>query len=492
MDCSVSALFTTSFEMSSRCARIVLVLIVVGLAFSWPVADVTSQIAYPWSKPIDITQPSDSDIGAFAVLLCDQYQNVHLLWSHLADSGAAIFYRNDVEGSWGLPIDVLAVATPVAVYLDAAISDVDDTLHLVWQDAYIGGNLLYSTVSLRNADNSRSWSSPRILAQNTGAGTIVVDSTGTIHLVYGTVGAGGMRPTVNYIKSEDSGETWSEPVASFSTITTSPSDIWGEIAVDDNNHIYVGVTWRSQEYGVQSEVGYVLSSDGGQTWSEYERVEVPSEPFPGVSKLVPYAFGNEVHLTWHNPSRMHQWSSNGGVTWSSPVEIMPLGAAFGGPNHLVKDSAGTVHVVVAVADGVFSATWGGTRWSIPERIDSRYIDPHGQTMVVCQGNQLHVVYYDRTGDNTVWYANREVAAPHIDRRPFPTPTAPTPVASADTTALALQPTVEIATPEGAAAWSGAAAFTQATSDLILPLFLSVSSVLVLIVLVFIVRRRVGR
>lgn len=490
MKSSVSTLLIISLRLIARYTRVGVGLLAVGAILASAVVPVASQIAYPWSKPIDITQPSDSTIAAFGVLLCDPYQNVHLLWSDLSDRGAAIFYRTDVEGGWGLPIDVLATGTPVAVYLDAAISNADDVLHLVWQDAYIGGNLLYSNVALRNAGNARAWSAPQVLAQNTGAGSIAVDASGTLHLVYGTTGAGGMRPTVNYIKSEDGGETWTEPVVIFSVIATAPSDVWGEIAADDTNRLYVGVTWRSQEYGMQSEVGYVLSADAGWTWSAYRRVEVPSVPFPGVSKLVPYVFGKEVHLTWHSPKRMHQWSSDGGLTWSSPVEIMPLGAAFGGPNHLVQDSAGNVHVVTAVADGVFSATWNGTQWGLPERIDDRYIDPHGQNMVVCQGNQLHVVYYDRTGENTVWYAHREVAAPHIDRQPFPTPTFSAPVASTTTEP---QPTAA-ATAPAVGPWSQAAApvVNPAASDLFFPLLVSVFSVLVVIVLAFVLRRRLER
>jgi len=141
-----------------------------------------------------------------------------------------------------------------------------------------------------------------------------------------------------------------------------------------------------------------------------------------VAWIAPYAFGNdEVHLTWHDPRRMHTWSIDGGQTWREPKEIMPLGAAFGGRNELTQDSAGVVHVVTAVGDGVYSASWNGAEWSAPEQIDNRFIDPHGQTIVACQGNQLHVAYYDRTGNNKVWYTTRSVNAPHLDRQPRPTP-----------------------------------------------------------------------
>ena len=156
--------------------------------------------------------------------------------------------------------------------------------------------------------------------------------------------------------------------------------------------------------------------------------------FQGVDWIAPFSFGdNEVYLTWHDPRRMQQWSLDGGETWNGPIEIMELAAAFGGVNRLVKDSAGVLHVLTAMTGGVFSAAWDGTQWGPRERIDDRPNDPHGQYMVVCQGNQLHVVYHDRivqnsTGKFTIWYSSRQVNAPHLERRPFvpltPQPTTP--------------------------------------------------------------------
>jgi hypothetical protein len=127
---------------------------------------------------------------------------------------------------------------------------------------------------------------------------------------------------------------------------------------------------------------------------------------------------------------MHQWSNDGGETWSQPIEIMPLAAAFGGDNALAKDSAGVLHVVTAVNKGVFSAAWDGTRWLAPEQIEGRNMDPHGQQLIVCQGNQLHVVYDDRIGDETtVWYSHRVVDTPLIGRGALPPPN-PQPSAAA--------------------------------------------------------------
>lgn len=406
-----------------RFSRPVLILLIVAACaiFRYGVG-YAQGIITEWSRPIDITQPSSSDTDAFGVLLCDQYQNVHLLWSSVLENRAAIFYRNDVNGDWSTPMDVLAFSVHFAGRLRAAIDNNENVLHLVWVDQAINGNLYYSQVSLLNAHDPRSWSPPRVLAQYTGAGSIEVDSAGIIHLVYGVSDGEGLQPTAYYIRSEDGGMTWSIPVAVFSTTVSLPSSMYARIAVDDAGRLHVGLTLRSQEYGVYSEVGYVRSLDGGQTWSSYVEIDAMGTTFQGVSTLVPYAFGeDEIHLTWHDPRRMHQWSFDGGDTWSNPIEIMHLGAAFGGPNQLVKDSAGTLRVVTAVGGGVYSAAWHDAQWGLPERIDDRFIDPHGQNMIVCQGNQLHVVYYDRLGDNRVWYASRQVDAPHVERQLLPPP-----------------------------------------------------------------------
>lgn len=183
----------------------------------------------------------------------------------------------------------------------------------------------------------------------------------------------------------------------------------------------MGITIRSQDYGIYSEVGYLQSPDLGQTWLSYRQIAINGTSFQGVSTLRPYTFGaDEIHLTWHDPRRMHQWSSDGGKTWSTPVEIMPLGAAFGGPNELAKDSAGNLHAILATGGGVWSGIWSGNAWRNFQPIDNRAIDPHGQHLVVCQGNQLHAVYYDRTGPNKVWYSTKTVVAPHIARVAFST------------------------------------------------------------------------
>ena len=215
-----------------------------------------------------------------------------------------------------------------------------------------------------------------------------MDSSGTIHVLYSSNDESRLEPTVYHIKSSDRGNTWSDPIVAYTALSPVPAIIRPEVAIDDRDRIHVGLTLNSDEYGDVSEVGYIQSTDGGSTWTPYKPIQTEGTGFQGLAWIAPYAFGtDEIHLTWHDPRRMHTWSLDGGKTWRGPEEIMRLGAAFGGRNQLVKDSAGTLHVVTAVADGVYSASWNGSHWNTPEQIDNRYIDPHGQTIMVCQGNQ---------------------------------------------------------------------------------------------------------
>jgi hypothetical protein len=251
-----------------------------------------------------------------------------------------------------------------------------------------------------------------------------VDKDGVVHIVFAASDSEALAFDVIHIMSEDGGETWSEPTLVYYSSFTQPTYIRTEMAIDDRNRIHVGLTIRSQKYADYSEVGYIRSVDGGRTWDKYRRIADKSTAtdWQGVEWIAPYAFGeDEVHLTWHQPSRMHMYSMDGGESWTTPDNIMSLGAAFGGPNHLAKDSSGAIHAITAWSDGVYSVDWDGGEWGPPQQIDSRPIDPHGQHIYICQGNQLHALFFGLIGDDAVWYSNRTVGARHIERKPLPAP-----------------------------------------------------------------------
>ena len=466
-------------------------LLLLGIFFfqsSVILAQVTSPI---WRNPIDMTQASTSSNALFPLVLCDQYQNTHILWSDRFGE-SALYYMNDISGDWSAPMDVITNADDIRnmIKLSAVIDDSTDILHVLWVDQWIKGVLHYSQVPISEASNPRAWMKSVPLALGTENGSIDVDPKGNLHLVYGTSGDDNLEVGIDYIRSSDSGETWSTPISVVSKKVPFPSDPYAEIAVDDTGRVHVGITYRSQDYGSYSEVGYARSVDGGFTWSDYELIDDLGTAWQGVSTISSYAFGeNEIHLTWHDPRRMHRWSNDGGSTWSEPDQVMPLGAAFGGPNALTQDSSGAVHLVTAINGGVYSARWDGSMWGPPERIEDREIDPHGQEIAICQGNKLQVVYDDRNDSQKIWYSNRTVDAPRLNRQPVPladpttaeisssaSSTTPTPVS--DNSLLEPQESIEI--PENA---------NQNPANPLTPLLIASGIVTALIIIVILFKRR---
>jgi hypothetical protein len=389
---------------------------------------------------VDLSEGVTTNWRAYPAMVCDQYQNLHVFWADNTDEGAAVYYRNDINNELSNPEDVVSVPDPRIHYLKAAINNKTDTLLLTWV-SLSPGTLYFSQAPLYDASLAKTWLYPVKLDYSVFNSAIAVDPQGLVHIVYAATDRDQLHYDVFHIVSEDDGINWSEPDLIFSTTFPQRAYIRVEMAIDGKSRIHVGMTLRYQQYGVYSEVGYTRSEDGGKTWTSYQKLD--DKRYPGAEWIAPYAFGDdEIHLTWHNPKRLDMVSMDGGKTWGEPLEIIRMGAAFGGPNMLVKDSANVLHAVTAISYGVYESTFDGEKWGQPEVIDVREIDPHGQDIVVCQGNQLHVAYYDRTGGETVWYAMKELTdTPRIARRAIPVPTA-TPT----TTSIVLPTSMPTTTP----------------------------------------------
>ncbi len=386
-------------------------LIICGLTLAVAEGGSTSD----WSTPVNMSNSPDYSLAP--VILCDSGQNLHVLWGERSAQQAYVSYRTDQQDVWSEAIDV--VSTSNVFRLAAAISP-DDTIHVVWTTGH-GGSLLYSHAPASLAGNSRSWSAPTTLATRVDSSYgpssrfIAAGPDGTIHVVYALWSAEALNHDLYYVRSTDNGKNWSAPSLVLTYVTPHKSTLAAAIAIDGRGRVHIGYVAFSYDYGRYSAVGYVRSTDQGATWSTALDLATATTA-PGVEMIAPYAFGeDEIHLTWHSPARVHMWSRDGGVTWSQPITVMGLGAAFGGYNQLVKDSSGTLHAVIAERGKVYSAIFDGTKWGEWQSIDLREFDYHSQQLAVCQGNHLFVAYEDHTVNAEIWLAEKVVDAPHVER-----------------------------------------------------------------------------
>lgn len=351
-------------------------------------------------------------------LVCDPYQNLHIFWEEdQGEQGNSIYYVNDISGTLTSPLDIYY--SPHQIYYNNLVAAANlSGLFLAWMDG-VTWDLVFAMSKISSAYDARSWSAPIVIADRVSGFNLRSDKNGNLHIVYAKVDIENVIHTFYYQYSQDNGVTWSNPHMLAEKKIPEPSLTHISLAVDDSQRIFIGIAFRSYDYGVFNELGYFRSVDNGKSWDDFVLYQNTNNGFyGGIDRLAFYTFGqNEVHLTFHGPSRSHSYSLDGGETWSTPELISTLGYAFGGDNVLAKDSSGDLYALYASFSGVYISEYKNDRWSPPEYVDNSPIDAHYQQMVICQGNQLHIVYSGRL-DSTIWYATKALYSPLISRLPI--------------------------------------------------------------------------
>jgi hypothetical protein len=188
--------------------------------------------------------------------------------------------------------------------------------------------------------------------------------------------------------SEDGGLTWGDPVAVHSG--TQNFDDKEAIIVDNRNdspykgRLYVG--WDSVSPAQQQPVLLTYSDDGGHSFADGAILDIQGSNI-GILPLV--GPGGVVHAVWLNygiqfATLRAARSTDGGRTWSSPVQISKVqlagvaGSRTGGgiPEAAIDSRTGALYVVWQ--DSRFTpgtpqivlsrSTDGGQTWSAPQRV----------------------------------------------------------------------------------------------------------------------------
>lgn len=444
--------------------RIGIALLAVSLLTIFWIAPARAQVnGGRWSEPYRLS--SDAGAASEGYLVADEYGYVHCFWTEtLFENGRNIIKYARFDGStWTKPNEIYV--TGQGIRNVSPFVDQHGILHIAWSEGEIG-RAYYTYAPANDALSVQNWAKPILINVPARPVFLRVDSRGVFHILYinQTEESG-----VYYIRSEDSGITWSDPVWLDPDIRAGyiPDSLSFEL--DKNDGLHAVWFYGTREVGGTPDwVRYTHSLDGGRTWSAPFTIDRHIEGSEyDLTNASPNMIvqGLTVHVIWAAgslPYRNHRYSTDAGQTWSAPVQIFGElhGQAFDG---LAVDGAGRVHFFgqIRYPMGIWHTYWDQTRWSRPslvyliaeegseEGIGDR-VHAHDTRPVVRAGNQLVLTFADGPADPNrrlfVTYRTLDDILP-LENMPTPDPTAlPVPMSSPTPTQTTPMPTQTATTP----------------------------------------------
>ncbi len=397
--------------------------------------------------------------------------------NYLAETGNTLYYTRWGGEKWTQPIDIQAHS--VANLLFPAITvDSPGTIHLIWAMAIAERtSLMYSQAPASMGDSVRAWSKPILLAADLLSSyypaSITVDPADGLHILFYKI---GIAPGVFVINSSDGGENWSKPVQLYANNSSDGREDGSQpvrITSDDKGRLHAAWTVYAQD-GNGKTVYYAQSLDQGITWSIPFPIAVKQTGWYEVDWLNVGISGDQVHAVWEGGTSAfnnERISPDGGKSWGSAGQIMPLLVGENGWSDLVTDSRGILHQLLvkrvgAAAGSQIYALWHShfidNQWTVPVIVglanENVYIQSGNlskgdvanilagtimddglryQRSVILNGNELFVIIVNEYGGE-LFASHTTLDAPRIAPEPFPT-TVPTPT---DQFANVTRPTFE--------------------------------------------------
>ena len=366
------------------------------------------------------------------LMLADSAGGVHLFWAErlmgapnaLGGSPDSMMYAKWDGASWSKPIDIHISPPEMANPRIAGIRGVIDdsgVIHLVWMGP--DGLLNYSSAPAEGAGSAQSWSKAyEFVDDHNGiqyAAGLAYQQPDTVHVAYGRARE-NLSQTLEYVRSFDGGLSWAQPevIYYFPGIDRGASNV--RVTIDAPDSVYV--TWTEFDASGNGQAVYFMRSlDGGDTWDRPvmldEREEDDYER--DWMNLVSLDDGRLMAF-WEGGFRAYpqaQYSEDGGVTWSEPIDTLYWLIADNGPAEFLRDSADRLHLFIVrriregypekcdlfpdcVNDGnaIWHSTWeGGTTWREPRPLE--FTSDNYAAVAMELGKYVHVAYFGYSGDD---------------------------------------------------------------------------------------------
>jgi uncharacterized repeat protein (TIGR01451 family) len=334
--------------------------------------------------------------------------NLYVTWGDSSPGNFEILFSKSTDG--GTTWSTANISNNAGSSGEPSITTDGTNLYVTWQDNTFGNvEILFS----KSTDGGTTWSSPANISNNGGFSfepSITADGT-NLYVTWYDDSSGNSE--ILFSKSTDGGTTWSSPVniSNNARFSERPS-----ITADGTN-LYV--TWHDGSFGFP-EILFSKSTDGGATWSSPVNISNNGgfSEFPSITTV-----GTNLYVTWGDSSFgnveiLFSKSTDGGTTWSSPVNISNNGGFSNAPS--ITTVGTNLYVtwhdfIPGNTEILFSkSTDGGATWSIPANISNNGGLSEFPS-ITAVGTNLYVTWRDNSSGNyEILFSSALISTPIID------------------------------------------------------------------------------
>lgn len=285
-----------------------------------------------WSTPVSL---SDGSQNAFSPQVVTDGTRITAIWSWFDGSPEVIQSASSTDGgaTWSTPVTLSDGGETAG---NPQVTTDGTTITGLW-NRFDGSNDRVQAAT--STDGGATWSTPVTLsdAGESAFGARAVISGATILATWTRGDGSNFR--IQSSSSTDGGATWTTPV----TISDPGQDAFTQQVVTDGT--IITVLWKQSD-GLNNRIRSAFTADGGATWSTPVSISAAGEDAGGPQVVTD---GTTTTATWTrfdgSDDRIQlASSSDGGVTWGTPVTLSDADESASGPQ-------------LATGGGVVTAIW---------------------------------------------------------------------------------------------------------------------------------------